>query len=136
MENRTSCATTRFPTGQRGACSWKGEVFTMGLSWEVPVKAKTPEDCSASILREGTTIEEALTVKNVAQPATLSDRNDGRHSWLQAHDGCQVSNREGNDIMGVKLSARLRDWNFADTADVTLEAHCNQQYPDDVTTTG
>jgi len=63
--------TTRFPTPQRDEWSWKGEFFSMGQAWEVPVKAQTREDCSASMFRAGMTIKEALAVEHVAKPATL-----------------------------------------------------------------
>jgi len=103
----------------------------MGPAWEVPVKAKTPEDRSASMLRAGMTIEKALTVQSIVPPGTLlqiakTGDTVGVKRMIDAN--CLIE--EAKTSHGFSALHPCAIGNFADTANVILEAHGNQQYLD------
>jgi len=124
-------STRRFPTRQRDECTWGKDVFQMPLAWEVPVNAKTPEDRSASMLRAGVTIEKALTVQSSVHPATLFQiARTGDTVGVKRMIDANCSIEEAKEPHGLNALHLCAMGNFADTAKVILEAHCNQQYLD------
>jgi len=129
-------ATTRFPTRQRDECKWKNVIYTMGLAWEVPDQAKpVPAARGESMMKPGMTIEAALTVQTIAHPATLLQiAKTGDTVGVKRMIDAKCPIQEATTKVGFSALHACAYGQFADTADVILKAHCNQQYLDAVKT--
>jgi len=122
-------ATTQFPTRQRDECKWKNVIYTMGLAWEVPQPSTPAAERGQSLLKVD--YEKALKVENVAQPQVLLQiAKTGDTVGVKRMIDAKCPIEEAKTRVGFSALHACAYGSFADTAQVILKAHCNQQYLD------
>jgi len=121
---------------QRDECKWKNVIYTMGLTWEVPVPAKSvPAERGASMFVSGMTIQKALEVQTVAAPSTLLQiAKTGDTIGVKRMIDAKCPIEQATTRVGFSALHACAYGSFADTAEVILKHHCTQKYLDSLKT--